>query len=45
MMLLKEQGIHWFDLGGIDEERTSGINQFKLSVSETRNAFVGEGWK
>ena len=45
MMLLKEQGIRWFDLGGIDEESTSGISQFKLGVNGTRYALVGEGWK
>jgi len=45
MMLLKEQGIRWFDLGGIDEESTSGISQFKLGVNGIRYALVGEGWK
>ena len=45
MMLLKEQGIRWFDLGGIDEESTPGISQIKLGVNGTRYALVGEGWK
>jgi hypothetical protein len=45
MMLLKEQGIRWFDLGGIDEDRTPGISEFKLGVNGIRYALVGEGWK
>jgi len=45
MMLLKEQGIRWFDLGGIDEESTPGISDFKLGVNGIRYALVGEGWK
>ena len=44
MMLLKEQGIRWFDLGGIDED-TPGISEFKLGVNGIRYALVGEGWK
>lgn len=45
MMLLKEQGVRWFDLGGIDEESTPGISEFKLGVNGIRYALVGEGWK
>ena len=45
MMLLKEQGVRCFDLGGIDEESTPGISEFKLGVNGTRYALVGEGWK
>jgi lipid II:glycine glycyltransferase (peptidoglycan interpeptide bridge formation enzyme) len=45
MMLLKEQGVRWFDLGGIDEDRTPGISEFKLGVNGVRYALVGEGWK
>ena len=43
-MLLKEQGVRWFDLGGIDEESTPGSSQFKLGVNGTRYTLVGEGW-
>ena len=45
MMLLKEQGVRWFDLGGIDEDRTPGISEFKLGVNGIRYVLVGEGWK
>ena len=45
IMLLKEQGIRWLDLGGIDEEGTPGINEFKLGVNGARYVLVGEGWK
>ena len=45
MMILKEQGIRWFDLGGIDEESTPGISGFKLGVNGTRYTLVGDGWK
>ena len=36
MMLLKKQGIRWFDLGGIDEDKTPGISEFKLGVNGER---------
>jgi len=45
IMLLKEQGIRWLDLGGIDEEGTPGISEFKLGVNGARYVLVGEGWK
>ena len=45
MILLKDKGIRWFDLGGIDEDRTPGISEFKLGVNGTRYVLVGEGWK
>tara|TARA_B100001123_G_scaffold412189_1_gene509187 strand:- start:2011 stop:4179 length:2169 start_codon:yes stop_codon:yes gene_type:complete len=45
MMILKEQGIRWFDLGGIDEENTPGISGFKLGVNGIRYSLVGDGWK
>ena len=45
MMLLKKQGFRWFDLGGIDEDSTPGISDFKLGVNGERYALVGEGWK
>ena len=45
MMILKEQGIRWFDLGGIDEESTPGISGFKLGVNGIRYSLVGDGWK
>ena len=44
MMLLKEQGIRWFDLGGIDEDTTPGISEFKLGVNGNRYNLIGEGW-
>ena len=32
MLLLKEQGIRWFDLGKFDIDNTPGISEFKLEV-------------
>lgn len=43
MMSLKEKGIRWFDLGGIDEDNTPGISDFKLGVNGERFYLVGEG--
>lgn len=42
---LKQQGIHWFDLGGISEEKTPGITAFKLGLNGERYELVGEYWK
>ena len=44
MLLLKEQGIRWFDLGGFDIDNTPGISEFKLGVNGKRYALLGEGW-
>lgn len=43
--LLKQAGCLWFDLGGLDEERTPGIAAFKLGLSGERYQLVGEYWK
>jgi hypothetical protein len=43
--LLKQSGCLWFDLGGLDEERTPGIAAFKLGLSGERYHLVGEYWK
>jgi len=43
MMLLKEQGIRWFDLGGIDEDSVPGISHFKLGVNGERYTLIGDG--
>ena len=42
MLYLKEQGVDWFDLGGIDEENTPGIASFKLGVNGKRYRLIGE---
>lgn len=42
---LKQSGTHWFDLGGISEDRTPGITAFKLGLNGERYALVGEYWK
>lgn len=39
---LKEQGIQWFDLGGINLVRTSGVSEFKLGTGCRYYATVGE---
>jgi hypothetical protein len=42
---LKQLGLRWFDLGGINEERTPGIAAFKLGLNGQRYELVGEYWK
>lgn len=42
---LKQNGFRWFDLGGVDEERTPGIAAFKLGLNGERYESVGEFWK
>jgi hypothetical protein len=42
---LKQCGLRWFDLGGIDEEQTPGIAAFKLGLNGQRYELVGEFWK
>ncbi|MBW2127632.1 MAG: peptidoglycan bridge formation glycyltransferase FemA/FemB family protein [Deltaproteobacteria bacterium] len=42
---LKLHGFHWFDLGGIDPDRTPGITKFKLGLGGQVYELVGEGWK
>ena len=44
MLLLKEQGIRWFDLGGFDIDNTPGISEFKLRVNGEMYTLLGEGW-
>lgn len=40
--LLKQSGLRWFDLGGIDEKSTPGITAFKVGLGGERYALVGE---
>jgi hypothetical protein len=42
---LKERGLRWLDLGGLDEERLGGITAFKLGINGERYETVGEFWK
>lgn len=42
---LKDQGVSWFDLGGINEEDTPGITSFKLGLNGHPYELVGEYWK
>jgi hypothetical protein len=44
LIRLKKLNIHYFDLGGIDEEKTPGIAAFKLGIGGERYQLVGEGW-
>ncbi|MDR6395952.1 lipid II:glycine glycyltransferase FemX [Herbaspirillum seropedicae] len=44
MLRLKADGLHWFDSGGIDDERTGGIAAFKLGLGGERYNLAGEGW-
>lgn len=39
---LKEQGFQWFDLGGLDEDKTPGITDFKLGMGGQPYELVGE---
>ena len=41
----KKAGYRWFDLGGIDEENTPGIANFKLGMNGERYELAGEAWK
>jgi hypothetical protein len=45
MVHLKQSGLRWFDVGGIDEERTPAIAAFKLGLAGERYELVGEFWK
>lgn len=42
IMYLKQAGMQWLDLGGIDEEGTAGISVFKLGLNGKRYENVGE---
>lgn len=42
---LKQRGFRWFDLGGINEERTPSITTFKLGLCGERYELMGEYWK
>ncbi len=44
-LYLKSEGLEWFDLGGVDEDRTPGIAAFKLGFGAERYELVGEYWK
>ena len=45
IVYLKQSGLSWFDLGGINEERTPGISAFKLGLNGQRYELIGEYWK
>ena len=45
VVTLKQAGIRWFDLGGIDEDLTPGISAFKLGLGGEQYELVGEYWK
>lgn len=45
IMQLKQLGLRWFDLGGINEEMTPGITAFKTGLNGERYELVGEYWK
>ncbi|EMF83265.1 FemAB domain protein [Leptospira weilii serovar Topaz str. LT2116] len=42
---LKQKGYVSFDLGGIDQERTPGIAEFKLGMNGSNYELSGEFWK
>ena len=42
---LKQCGFRWFDLGGVDGERSPGIASFKLGLNGKRYESIGEFWK
>ncbi|EQA36736.1 acetyltransferase (GNAT) domain protein [Leptospira inadai serovar Lyme str. 10] len=42
MIELKNRGFSWLDLGGIDEENTPGIAEFKLGINGQRYELAGE---
>jgi len=39
---LKENGIHYYDLGGIDPERNPGVYHFKRGLSGREVAYIGQ---
>jgi len=43
--ILKDIGIQWFDLGGVDEEATPGVSEFKLGMGGETYDLVGDGWR
>jgi hypothetical protein len=45
VVTLKQAGIRWFDLGGIDENLTPGISAFKSGLGGEQYELVGEYWK
>lgn len=45
VVYLKQAGLDWFDLGGLDEDHTPGIAAFKLGLRGERYELVGEYWK
>jgi hypothetical protein len=45
IMHLKQSGLRWFDLGGVNQEQTPGITAFKLGLNGERYESVGEFWK
>ncbi|MBC7405099.1 MAG: GNAT family N-acetyltransferase [Cytophaga sp.] len=45
VVYLKQAGLDWFDLGGIDEDHTPGIAAFKLGLRGERYELAGEYWK
>jgi hypothetical protein len=42
---LKQLGLLWLDFGGISEEKTPGITDFKMGLNGERYELVGEYWK
>ena len=42
---LRQSGVRWLDLGGISEDQTPGIADFKLGMGGERYELVGEYWK
>jgi len=42
IVYLKEAGVEWFDLGGIDEKDNPGIAKFKLGAGGERYDLAGE---
>lgn len=45
VVYLKQAGLAWFDLGGLDEDHTPGIAAFKLGLRGERYELAGEYWK
>jgi hypothetical protein len=45
IVYLKQAGVKYFDLGGIDEDGTPGIAAFKLGMGGDRYELLGEYWK
>jgi len=42
VIYLKEAGVEWFDLGGVDEHASPGIAKFKFGTGGDRYDLVGE---